>query len=110
MSAKRLPTLVVLSGPNVLSRVFRVNDGETIIGRSFDSNVWLDEASISRHHARIEPLDERFRVIDLDSKNGTFVNDASIREHTLNEGDRIQVGLRTVLLFTYQEEDIRPTR
>jgi pSer/pThr/pTyr-binding forkhead associated (FHA) protein len=101
---------MVLSVENTVSRVFRIQKATTIIGRSFESDVWIDDASISRRHAQLEALDDGFRVVDLNSKNGTFVNNENVRERMLKEDDRIQVGLRTVLVFTYDVDDDQPTR
>lgn len=54
---------------------------------------------MSRQHCRIEPDGERWLVVDLDSRNGTFVNGRRISRHHLRDGDRLHVG-DSVLIFT----------
>jgi hypothetical protein len=75
-------------------------DGETIIirrpaisvGRALDNDVVIDSAEVSRHHARIEFRDGRFRVSDLGSTNGTTVNGRPADQTAVNDGDRITFG------------------
>ncbi len=62
------------------------------IGRASDNDIVFDSRLISSHHAVIESADGGYRLRDLDSLNGTFVNGARIRSATLNDGDEIWVG------------------
>jgi diguanylate cyclase (GGDEF)-like protein len=101
---RSIPTLILITGPDTISRVFPLIEQRTIIGRSADCQVWLDEHSISRHHAHIDKFGDNYRLMDLDSKNGTLVNGQPARAHQLVEGDRIQIGLHTVIKFTYQDK------
>ena len=72
----------------------------TTIGRTPDNQIAADVRELSRHHARIEQRDNgSFVMIDLNSGNGTFVNDQRVTEHRLTPGDRIQIG---TLRFVYQ--------
>ena len=73
--------------------VARELGGRTIIGRDPECDVPLDHPSISRHHAEVIGEKGRFRVRDLGSTNGTFVNGEPLSgEHTLAVGDRLRVG------------------
>jgi DNA-binding winged helix-turn-helix (wHTH) protein len=66
--------------------------GEHLIGRSPKSIVPIDDMTISRHHARIVVGDE-VTLVDLGSRNGTYVNGERVREpRTLRNGDRLSVG------------------
>jgi DNA-binding winged helix-turn-helix (wHTH) protein len=68
-------------------------EGTTTIGRSLDCEVTLPSTTVSRCHARIVLAAGRAVLEDLQSKNGTFVNGARIRQATaLADGDRIQIG------------------
>jgi ABC transport system ATP-binding/permease protein len=62
------------------------------IGRASDNDIVFDSRLISAHHAVIESMDGGYRLRDLDSLNGTFVNGARIRSSALNDGDEIWVG------------------
>jgi diguanylate cyclase (GGDEF)-like protein len=68
------------------------------IGRSSSCDIVLDVDSVSRQHARLEERDGAMWVTDLGSTNGTFVDDAAVRERPLRDGDRIRVG-RSVFKF-----------
>jgi len=74
------------------------------IGRDSSNKVQLHDAGVSRHHAEIRRVENRYRLIDLNSSNGTIVNGKRIQEHWLNSGDQIQMG-RTLMLFTSPAEE-----
>ncbi len=67
---------------------------EMTLGRSMDCDLWLEDPILSRHHCRIEPALEGdgWAVIDLKSRNGTFVNAKRIERAPLVEGDIITIG------------------
>ncbi len=71
---------------------FVLHPGRTTIGRNKDNDVVLDEATVSAVHARIVSENNSWRVINLLSSNGTFVNGQKITQHSLNHGDRIRFG------------------
>jgi hypothetical protein len=70
----------------------------TTIGRLPECDVVVDDAGASRQHAEVRRTDDGFVLSDLGSTNGTLVNGAPIREHLLEEGDRITIG-ETILEF-----------
>src|SRR5919106_4209265 len=68
-------------------------DGDHVIGRDPDLELFLDSASVSRHHARLSIAGDRATIEDLGSKNGTFVGDRRVTSTTiLGDGDVITVG------------------
>jgi DNA-binding winged helix-turn-helix (wHTH) protein len=70
-----------------------LEEGEHVIGRDPDAEIFLNSAGVSRQHARITISAGRATIEDLGSKNGTFVADQRIeRPRTLGDGDRIRVG------------------
>ena len=83
--------LVVNRGSNVGARFLITNAGVTI-GRATSSDVFLDDVTVSRTHAKIEKSEAGFTIIDNGSLNGTYVNNNSVNEHSLLSGDRIQIG------------------
>jgi signal transduction histidine kinase len=92
-------SLVVLVGPDAGRRI---PVGDAIeLGRDVAGEGLLADDGISRRHAKVERMsDDGFRILDLGSRNGTFVNGAKVRELALHSGDKIAVGARTILLFT----------
>ncbi|MDA0661158.1 MAG: GGDEF domain-containing protein [Planctomycetota bacterium] len=70
----------------------RLTHDETIIGRDDTSDLFIDDPSVSRKHALIKSIPEGYAVLDLNSTNGTYVDDVRISQHTLTTGARIRVG------------------
>jgi pSer/pThr/pTyr-binding forkhead associated (FHA) protein len=67
-----------------------------LIGRLGQSDILIDDSSVSREHAMIERRDGRFVLEDLKSTNGTFVNGEFVNVRVLTHGDKIRIG-NTVL-------------
>ena len=65
--------------------------GDVQIGRSKNNNIVLNSRKVSENHARIEKRETDYVVRDLDSTNGTYVNDRKISEYPLNDGDVISI-------------------
>lgn len=89
--------LVVVRGPNAGSRYLLDRDSTTV-GRHPDSHVFLDDVTVSRHHARIDKEDDQFVLHDLGSLNGTYLGGQRVDRRPLRSGDELQVG-RYKLLF-----------
>jgi diguanylate cyclase (GGDEF)-like protein len=84
--------------------MFRVDKTQTVIGRAADANIRLDDDGVSRRHARVVQNGSEVWLEDLESANGTFVNDDRIVRRQLHDGDKIQMGSTTILKFTYGDE------
>ena len=79
------------------------------IGRDAANQIQVQDTEVSRHHARIDiAADKSFRLTDLNSSNGTFVNSRKVDSQVLRSGDRVQVG-RTLMIFTGGPEPLTPT-
>jgi len=89
--------LVVVSG-DVEGKRYALEQEVTSIGRLPSSEVLLSDPGASRRHAEVRLHDGRYVIADLGSTNGTMVNEASVAERELRDGDRITIG-RTVLEF-----------
>ena len=89
--------LVVVRGPNAGSRYLLDRDSTTV-GRHPDSHVFLDDVTVSRHHARVDKEDDQFVLHDLGSLNGTYLGGERVDRRPLRSGDELQVG-RYKLLF-----------
>lgn len=72
------------------------------IGRLLDNSIVIDDPAVSGRHARVHREGNYYVLEDLQSTNGTFVNDKPIARHTLLEGDVVLVGRHT-LLFTQKQ-------
>jgi pSer/pThr/pTyr-binding forkhead associated (FHA) protein len=91
--------LVVKRGPNAGSR-FALPAGTTTIGRHPDSNIFLDDVTVSRRHAEVKHDGGTFTVSDVGSLNGTYLNRERIEEAEMHSGDELQIGkFRLVFLF-----------
>ena len=75
------------------TRQIPMGEGEHVVGRSPDADVWIDATGVSRHHARVTVKGGGSIVEDLGSKNGTFVGGTRlIAPHSLVDGDQIRFG------------------
>ncbi len=83
--------VVVSINGNELHR-YSFKEGEILIGRSSDCDVILDNAGVSRTHAKLVRVGERVQLLDLDSGNGTFLNGKGIKGSFVNPGDTIGIG------------------
>ena len=89
--------LVVRRGPNAGSRY--VLDGTiTALGRHPDSDVFLDDITVSRRHATVSRIDGGYEVADVGSLNGTYVDHQRVERAPLHHLSDLQIG-RFVLLF-----------
>jgi pSer/pThr/pTyr-binding forkhead associated (FHA) protein len=85
--------LVATRGPNAGSE-FALGDGTTTLGRHPESDIFLDDVTVSRRHVEVERRDGEVVVRDAGSLNGTYVNKELVEgERTLTNGDELQVGL-----------------
>ena len=83
--------LVVVRGANVGAR-FLLDDAEVSAGRHPDSDIFLDDVTVSRRHAVFIREDGGYRVRDVGSLNGTYVNRSLVDEAVLRAGDEVQIG------------------
>ncbi len=83
--------LVVREGPERGSRI--ALDADRIsIGRQEDSDIFLDDITVSRDHATLNRMGGRFTVADSGSMNGTYVNKTLVEHAALADGDELQIG------------------
>jgi pSer/pThr/pTyr-binding forkhead associated (FHA) protein len=97
--------LVVSRGPNVGFR-FPLHQAVTSAGRDPRSDIFLDDVTVSRHHAEFRAGRDELQVVDIDSLNGVYVNGQPIDSAVLADGDEIQMGkFRLVLLIQPRRVD-----
>lgn len=85
-----MPTLYVLSGPEV-GRQVEVGDG-AVLGRADDCDAVLRHLSVSRRHARLERKRAGWRVVDLGSRNGLFLNGERVKKLFVEDGTEFRLG------------------
>ena len=100
------PRLVAVNGTRK-GATFALSGEETTIGRESVSAVWLNHASVSRRHCVIRQENDTFKLYDLDSYNGTFVNGIPVKEQVLAHADQLRVG-NIELLFLIEESEDAP--
>jgi pSer/pThr/pTyr-binding forkhead associated (FHA) protein len=100
------PALVVISGVAAGSE-FIVDRVRTTVGRGPGVDLAFADAEMSQQHAAIEFADGGFRLCDLGSTNGTYVNGALVRVCELKNADRVQLG-RFVFQFVLEERALSP--
>jgi diguanylate cyclase (GGDEF)-like protein len=75
-----------------MGKRFPLGDVPIVLGRGQDCDVQIDEHSVSRRHARIQPASDAYYAYDLQSTNGTYVNEAAVEKAPLKDGDYLRVG------------------
>ena len=96
-------TLVVTRGPNVGARI-TLAEAMTTVGRHPDSDLFLDDITVSRRHAEIGYNAGRYQIRDVGSLNGTYVNRQRVDEVWLEPGDEVQIG-KFKLVFMARERE-----
>ncbi len=86
------PALIIRAGGGRVGESFPVDGERMSIGRRPDSEVFLDDITVSRDHALLIRRGEDWFLDDCGSLNGTYVNRSRIDSHRLEEGDEVQVG------------------
>jgi pSer/pThr/pTyr-binding forkhead associated (FHA) protein len=97
--------LVVRRGPNAGSR-FLLDSDLTTAGRHPESDIFLDDVTVSRRHAEFYRQGGVFTVRDVGSLNGTYVNRERIEESGLSAGDEVQVGKFRLVFLTNPRAEI----
>lgn len=85
------PRLIALSGP-LAGAQYSIGDGDFTLGRGEANSVTVPDRAVSRRHCVIRREGEGFKLIDLQSRNGCFVNNVPAREHDLKHSDHITIG------------------
>jgi pSer/pThr/pTyr-binding forkhead associated (FHA) protein len=104
-----MPVITLKYKDTVLGR-YQIGIGQTLtIGRNESNDIVIDNLAVSSNHARIESVSASFIIKDLQSTNGTFVNEKLVSAHGLRNNDVILIGKHT-LLFDRSDLDQQITR
>ena len=91
--------LVVKRGPNAGSR-FLLDQASTAAGRHPNTDIFLDDITVSRRHAQFRCLSGEFQVVDVGSLNRTYVNREPVDSAVLANGDEVQIGKFRLVFLT----------
>ena len=92
------PKLVAVAGP-LKATVVPISEREVSIGRDPSNVLVIDDLSVSRCHCVVRQRDASLSICDLESHNGTFVNELPIKERILEHGDRVTIGTSLFLVL-----------
>jgi len=99
-----MPTLLLQLKNKILGEYPLQKGASLTIGRRDTNDVVIEDPAVSGHHAKIDCLEDRFVLIDLQSKNGSFVNEQLVNSHWLRHEDVITIGEHS-LIFNYYEKE-----
>ena len=98
-NAARIRTGRLLARLNGIVREFPITPGHMLIGRDDLCDVPVKSPIVSRHHALVVNSESGIGLLDLGSKNGTYVDGRRVEQHALRSGDLIGVGDCTITYF-----------
>lgn len=94
-----MPQLIRNAG-STGEEVYPLKDGSTSIGRARENDIIILDSSLSRQHARLDTKEQQFTIVDLESRNGTYVNGVKVETCVLKHGDLIQCGDVVLAFYT----------
>ncbi len=97
------PRLAAIAG-RLKGAVFPLSDAPVLIGRETAANLCIADPSVSRRHSQIEKEGDQFVIADLESLNGTFINDVPVKRRPLAHGDRVRIGDAQFLFLLHDGE------
>lgn len=104
-----MPTLSILFKDKVIEN-YQITKGDTfIIGRNSANDIVIDNLAVSAQHAKVESAGNGFVYVDLNSENGSFFDEALIKNYWLNDGDEITIG-KHILKFLNEETGDQPIK
>jgi transcriptional regulator with GAF, ATPase, and Fis domain len=102
------PKLIAVAGP-LRGLIFDLNTSRTTLGRDPANAISVADKSLSRKHCLFKQDEDEILLIDLESHNGTFVNDVPVKEHALTHGDHVRVGRSHFLVLLREEVQPPPS-
>jgi diguanylate cyclase (GGDEF)-like protein len=103
-AGERRATLTLVAGPDA-GHVFVLGGEPVLLGRAAAADIQIDDAGVSRRHARLTRLaDGAFQIQDLDSTNGTWIRGKRVRSARLMPGDYVQLGGDAIVRFSFADD------
>gem|GEM_PF-11862 len=97
------PRLAAIAG-KLKGAVFQLTEAPVLIGRETAANLCIADPSVSRRHSQVEKEGGQFVIADLESLNGTFINDVPVKRRPLAHGDRVRIGDSQFLFLLHDGE------
>jgi transcriptional regulator with GAF, ATPase, and Fis domain len=97
------PRLIAISGP-LNGETFALGEGELAFGRENTNGVVVRDRAVSRRHCAIRREADCFKLVDFNSRNGSYVNNVPVQEHTLKHSDRIAIGNDSTFIFLISDD------
>lgn len=101
-----MPRLIVIKGADE-GKQFELSDPVLAVGRDATNPVRLHDTEVSRRHAEFRKTDEGYRLVDVGSANGSFVNNQSVKDVLLRTGDHVQIG-QSILVYSDNRPEPQP--
>jgi pSer/pThr/pTyr-binding forkhead associated (FHA) protein len=95
----REPLRLFVKSPGQDEKVYEVREPEVTLGRDPQAGIPVEDRTLSRRHCRVYAGPDGWRVTDLGSRNGTFLNGTPILDDRLSEGDRIELGETKISVY-----------
>jgi pSer/pThr/pTyr-binding forkhead associated (FHA) protein len=106
MKVQDMPMFIISEG-QLSGKSWTLDRDVMVVGRGADCDITLPERQVSRHHARVERRNQGYMLIDLGSKNGTYVNGQEVNQpYLLQDGDEVQLALCVKLSFVGAEATV----
>jgi two-component system, cell cycle response regulator len=106
-AAKKTAYLIIISSKTAatVGKMVKLDRGEFVMGRAADTQLQVEDDGISRKHCKLSASPSgTHQLVDLGSTNGTYLNGVKVNVHTLQDGDKIQIGANTVVKYSIQDE------
>ncbi len=97
---------LTLSFKGTVLKVFPILRGQMLIGHDPACHLHIDSLALAPRHARVDTKDQTSILVDLESEQGTFVNQKRIDKHLLEDGDIIRIGKHTLQYIFEEVEDL----
>lgn len=88
----RRPHMLQIVAGDIAARTLHMGEEPVVLGRGSDCEMRLPSADLSRRHARLERTRRGFKLTDLDSRNGVYINEVRVQSVILRDGDTVQLG------------------
>ncbi|ANE22685.1 hypothetical protein AAY81_05655 [Denitrobacterium detoxificans] len=92
VAAQPSASFTVVRGPQQIDTKYSLEARELTIGRSPKCDIFLNDMTVSRHHAVVMPVGDRFAIRDEDSFNGVWINNENVTQRVLEKDDIVQIG------------------
>lgn len=99
-----MPTLLLKFKDKNLRRFWFKKGASVTIGRSEENHITIENLAVSGNHAKIDSVGDGYLLTDLNSKNGTFVNETLVSSHWLQNDDVITI-VKHKLVFAFAEDE-----